>query len=192
MFIAAIDRVASHTITIGVSDVSFVSELRVERLAGASQHRRIIHRLLRVANDAAGFLRGFLIAAGRRMANVTFVVRGNAEQCRFRRLLMAEIAIRCLPVRQFVSRMSFVLFGVKESVEIVTARKITLRRSSRQALFSVVADRTGLLRFGDELLNVAFDAGLVTGKFQPRLFVAVSGRNQVFHQIALVVAGITL
>lgn len=124
------------------------------------------------------------------MANITFVVRGNAEQGRFRRLLMAEIAIRGLSVWQFVRHVRFVLFRIKERIEIVAARKVALRRTSRQPLFGIVADRTGLRRLGDELLDVAFDAGFVTGKFQPLLFVALGGRNQVLHQIALVVAGI--
>lgn len=124
------------------------------------------------------------------MANVTFVVSGNAKQGGFLRLLVTEIAVGFLPVRQIVRRMSFVLFGVKESVEVVPARKVALRRSGRQALFRVVANRAGLLRLGDELLDVAFDAGFVAWEFQATLFVAVRGRNQVFHQIALVVAGI--
>lgn len=190
LFVTAVGRMTSQTIAICISDMSFVRELRVERLAGASQHRRVVHRLLRVTNSAAGFVCSFLIAARRRMTNVTFVVRGDSEQRRFLCLLMAEIAIRSLAVRQFVSRVSFVLFGVKESVEIIPARKVALWRTRRQSIFGVVANRAGLLRFGDELLNVAFDAGFVPGEFQPRLFVAVGRRNQVFHQIALVVTGI--
>lgn len=190
LFVAAADRVAGHTIAVGVTDVRFVCELRGKRFARPEKHWRIVRCLLRMANNAAGFLRGLLIAARRRMADVTFVVRGNAEQGRFRRLLVTEIAIRVLPVRQFVRRVRFVLFGVEEGVEIISARKIALRRARRQPLSGVVANRAGLLRFGDELLDVAFDAGFVTRKFQLLLLVAVSGRNQVFHQIALVMAGI--
>lgn len=192
LFVAAADRVAGHAIAIGVTDVRFVCELRGKRFARAEKYRRIVHCLLRVTNNAAGFLRGFLIAARWRMADVTFVVGGNAEQRRFRRLLMAEIAICALPVRQFVRRVRFVLFGVKESVEIITTRKIALRRTRRQALSGVVADCAGLRRFGDELLDVAFDAGFMAREFQFLLFVAVCGRNQVFHQIALIVTGIAL
>lgn len=53
-----------------------------------------------------------------------------------------------------------------------------------------MANRAGFLRQSRELLDVAFDAGFVTREFQPLLFVAVRSRNQVFHQIARVVAGI--
>ena len=181
---------ASQAIVVGVTDMRFVRELRVVSFACSGKHRRIVGGLLSVANDAAGFLRGFLVAAGRRMANVTFVVSGDADQSRFLGLLVAKIAVGFLPIRQIVRRVSFVLLGVKKRIEIIARLKITLRRTSRQSIFGVVANRAGLLRLGDELLDVAFDAGFVTGKFQPRLFVAVGGRNQVFHKIALVVAGI--
>ena len=67
-------------------------------------------------------------------------IRRNADQGWFRRLLMAEIAIRGLSVWQFVRHVRFVLFRIKERIEIVAARKVTLRRTRRQALFGVVAN----------------------------------------------------
>lgn len=53
-----------------------------------------------------------------------------------------------------------------------------------------MADGAGLLRLRRELLDVAFDAGLVSGEFQVQLFVAFGRRHYIFHQIALIMAGI--
>lgn len=59
LFIAAADCMTGQTIAIGVTDVCFVCELYGKRFARPEKHGRIVHRLLRVANSAAGFLRGF-------------------------------------------------------------------------------------------------------------------------------------
>ena len=143
-----------------------------------------------MANDATGFLRGFLIAAGWRMANIAFSMSGHADRRGFVGLFMARIAIGFLARRQTVSDVRFVLFGVEKGIEIIPLRKIALWWSSNQPLFRLVADRAGLLRPGGELFDMALNAGLVTRKLQPLLIVAVSSRNQIFHQIALVMTGI--
>lgn len=96
------------------------------------------------------------------------------------------------------------LFGVKKRIEIIAPCKITLRRAGRQsdgladglagilALLCFMANVTGLLRLGRELLNVAFNTGFVAGEFQAELFVALCRRHQILHQIALIVTGIAL
>lgn len=124
------------------------------------------------------------------MANITGRVRANANQCGFIQLLMTEIAIGPGARWQVVCDVSFVLFGVEKSVEIVTIRKVALRRSGAQPLFYFVADGAGLLRQSRELRDVAFDAGFVTWKFKQFLFVSNGGRHQVFHQITLIVTRI--
>lgn len=88
--------------------------------------------------------------------------------------------------------MHLVLFGVEECIEIIAQREVALRRAGGQPLFRVVTDAAGLWTVSGELLNVAFDTGFVTGKLQLQLFVAAGRRHQLFHQIALVVAGIAL
>lgn len=100
------------------------------------------------------------------MANITGRMRTNTNQCGFIQLLMTKVAIGSGARWQVVCDVSFVLFGIKESVEIVTIRKVALRRSGDQPLFYFVADGAGLLRQSRELRDVAFDAGVVTGKFQ--------------------------
>ena len=103
---------------------------------------------------------------------------------------MTKAAIGLLTGWQIVFDVQFVLARVEEGVEIIPPREVPLWRTRRQTLFGFVADVAGLLRLGSELLDVAFDAGLVPREFQAQLFVAVGGWNQVLHQIALVVAGV--
>lgn len=86
--------------------------------------------------------------------------------------------------------MRFVVFGIKHRIEVIAARKIALRRTRRQPLLCVVANRAGFLGQRRELLDVAFDASSVAGKFQPLLFVSFSSRHDAFRQIARIVTGI--
>lgn len=182
---------ADGAVVADVSDMGFMrEECAIRPVHILVRERSRIQLLLCVAHHAAGLLRRFLIAAVWRMADVAFGMRGDFQHGGFCRLHMAEVAIGLLPGRQVVGHMHFVLFGVEECIEIIALRKITLRRAGGQPLFRVVTDGAGLRRFGRELLNVTFDAGFVTGKLQFQLFVTAGRWHQLFHQVALIVAGI--
>ena len=146
LVVASADGVTGATISVDVTDVGFVRKQRAVRFAGTAINRNVIASLFRVTNGAAGFLRGFLIAAPWRMANVTFRMRGNPNRFGLVRLLMTEIAVGFLSGRQVVGDVRFVLFGIKNSVEIIPGRKIVLRWTRRQSLLGVVADCAGFLR----------------------------------------------
>jgi len=104
------------------------------------------HRLC-VANHTIAFHFRFVIEAARRVAFVTFGVRTDGYGQSFLSRFMAVGAIHLFAVRQFVSDVQFVLFGVEERVEVVAQREIALRRARVQTLLRVMADDTGLLRF---------------------------------------------
>lgn len=129
LIVTTVDRVTGAAVIVDVSDMGFVREQRAKSLARSAKHRNVIASLLCVTNDAAGFWRSLFIGAVRRMANVTFWMRSHAERRGLRRLLVAEIAIGLFAIRQTVLAVSLMLFSVKENVEIVSARKIALRRS---------------------------------------------------------------
>lgn len=100
---------------------------------------------------------------------------------------MAEIAIELFTgARQIVSDVQFVLPGVKECIVVVALREVALRRPGIQTLFCLVANRAGLLWLRRKLGDVALDAGLVAGEFQPQLFVAIGGLNDAFRKVLAV------
>lgn len=200
LIITAADCVAHVAFVVDVTDVRFVREERTVSAGHVFLRKfRRVQLLFGVANLAAGFLRRFLIAAVRQMADEAFGVRGDFQHSGFGRLRMAKTAIGLLSRRQVVGHVHLVLVGngsvlfskcAEESVEVIARREIALRRTRGQALFRVVADGAGLLRLGGELLNVAFNAGFVTGELQFQFFIAGGGRNQFLKQVALVVTGI--
>src|SRR5262245_18958586 len=104
--VATGDRVAGVAIVFYIINVGLVCEERAVSPADIfGRERRSAGHLFRVANHAVGFQFGLLVAAGWRVAGVAFRVGRDCQDRRFRRLLMATIAIEFLPVGKKIGDM---------------------------------------------------------------------------------------
>lgn len=82
------------------------------------------------------------------------------------------------------------LFGVEKSVEVVSRRVVALWRPRSQSLSGLVTDGAGFGRSPCELFDVAFDAGFMSGEFEPEFAVAVGGLHDRVDPVTAVMAGI--
>src|SRR5262245_11044620 len=89
---------------------------------------------LRMADHAIVFDLRFFVEAARRVADVTFGVRGDGDGQILLGRLMAIVAFQFFAVGQFVFDVKFMLLGVEKRVKVVTLREVALRGARVQSL----------------------------------------------------------